>query len=319
MIAPPLHPEEDARIAALRRLDVLDTPAESSFDDITHLAAGITGRPIALVSLVDAARQWFKSRVGIDGSETPRELAFCAHAIVGDAPLFEVPDAQVDERFCDNPYVLGAPNVRAYAGAVLMSPDGFPVGTLCVINHETSKLTDRQIDALLRLARVTESLLEQRVVLRQLGAATERAISLERVLRSYTGRSAWSTLDGVAGEGEHVIVEPERDRTYVFADLCGFTRLSGELTAPEVATALNARLGPAAEAVYRHGGDVEKFMGDAVFAVFPTNDAALAFAFDLAAITANAELVRGQPLPFTAGVHRGGAVRCHVGSSGRRD
>lgn len=320
MIAPSPHPNEDARLAALRRLDILDTPEEESFNDITRLATHVTGRPMASITLIDTARQWFKARVGLSGDrESAREIAFCAHAVVHEEPVFEVTDARNDIRFHDNPFVTGAPHIGAYAGAQLRSPDGYPVGTLCVINPEISKLTEPQLEALLSLARVTESLLSHRHLLKELGAATERALALERTLRSYTGTTVWSTLDAVSDETEHFIVEPEREQTFVFADLSGFTRLSGELTTTEVAAALNTRLGPASEAVYRHGGDVEKFMGDAIFAVFPSNHAAVEFATELQTIVASAEPVRGQRLPFTVGIHRGCAVRAHVGSMGRRD
>ena len=117
---------EARRLEALARLQILDTPSEQAFDDLTELAARWLDTPIALVSLVDDQRQWFKSRVGLAAEQTPRELAFCAHAIQAHE-LFEVPDAARDERFCDNPLVTGEPNIRFYAGMPIASPDaGMP-------------------------------------------------------------------------------------------------------------------------------------------------------------------------------------------------
>ena len=319
MNAAPPHPEEERRLSALRELRLLDTPAESLFDDITELAAGISGRPIALVSLVDRDRQWFKSKVGLDAPETPRELAFCAHAIVQDEPIFEVPDAHVDARFDDNPLVTGPPNVTAYAGATLHSPNGMPVGTLCVIDHRRSALDEEQRAGLLRLARLTEALFAQRALLDELAATTRKALELERMLRSYTSQNVWATLDGMDSGSVPKLVSGETENAFVFADLSGFTRLSGRLPPHEVAELLDARLGPASELVYAHGGDVEKFIGDAIFAVFPDSASALAFAFELQQSALEIPPVYGEPLQFTVGVHCGGAVRVHLGSERRRD
>ncbi|MRG95922.1 GAF domain-containing sensor histidine kinase [Polyangium spumosum] len=152
MKAAPPPSDEIERLVALSEAAILDTPPEPAFDDLTRLAAAICRTPIALVSLVDRERQWFKSKVGLDASETPREVAFCAHAILGEQ-LFLVPDAHEDARFADNPLVTGGPHVRFYAGAPLATADGHNVGTLCVIDHGPRQLDDAQRAALTALAR----------------------------------------------------------------------------------------------------------------------------------------------------------------------
>lgn len=156
--SPPPHPNEPSRLATLRSLRILDTEADASFDQLTRLAARICGTPISLVSLVDADRQWFKSRVGLDATETPREVAFCAHAILGDE-VFIVEDAAEDARFRDNPLVRGAPDIRFYAG-VPIKYDRQPLGTLCVIDRAPKRLTKDQRSALNDLAGQVEQLLK---------------------------------------------------------------------------------------------------------------------------------------------------------------
>jgi len=162
MISASLPPDEEARLAELRRYAVLDTPPEDAFDDLTRLAAQICGTPIALVSFVDAHRQWFKSRVGIDTPETPRDIAFCAHAILNKEEALVVPDALQDERFADNPLVTGDPKVRFYAGTPLVTPSGHALGTLCVFDRKPRQLTAAQLDALQVLGRQVVRLIQLR-------------------------------------------------------------------------------------------------------------------------------------------------------------
>ena len=144
--------DEERRLATLGRYGVLDTPPEQAFDDLTRLAAQVLGTPIALVSLIDRDRQWFKSRVGIEVCSTPRDMAFCAHAILGD-DVMVVEDALQDPRFANNPLVTGDPFIRFYAGAPLIADDGLALGTLCVIDRQPRRFDATQRETLALLAR----------------------------------------------------------------------------------------------------------------------------------------------------------------------
>ncbi|GGY55394.1 hypothetical protein GCM10007387_42430 [Pseudoduganella albidiflava] len=147
----PVDRGEAARLAALETSRLVDTAAEARFDRIVRLAAQVTGSPIALVSLLTSTRQWFKARVGIEAQETPREWAFCSHAVLAGEP-FVVEDAAADPRFRDNPLVQGDPKIRFYAGVPLRDSAGLALGTLCVIDREPRKLRGAELQALIDLA-----------------------------------------------------------------------------------------------------------------------------------------------------------------------
>src|SRR5947209_12470740 len=159
MPAAPLPDNEQARLAALQRYNILDSGSEAEYDDLIRIAAQICRTPIALITLIDSERQWFKSRLGLELSETPREQAFCAYAIHDTATLV-VPDAVRDARFVDNALVLGEPRIRFYAGAPLHTGDGINLGTLCVIDREPRTLLPEQQEALEALARQVVRLIE---------------------------------------------------------------------------------------------------------------------------------------------------------------
>jgi diguanylate cyclase (GGDEF)-like protein len=189
-----LAADEPARLAALRDFDILDSLPEQAYDDITLLAAQICDAPIALVSLVDSARQWFKSRYGIDATETPRDWAFCAHAILQPEEVFVVRDATRDDRFALNPLVTGDPSIRFYAGAPLVTPDGQALGTLCVIDREARDMTDSQKASLAALSRQVISQLLLRKALKDLDL---HRIALERDRSRLAEESITDALTGL--------------------------------------------------------------------------------------------------------------------------
>lgn len=157
----PIPGDEAARLRALERYGILDTESELTFDRVTRLASAIVGTPVALVSLIDKDRQWFKSRVGLDARETPRDISFCGHAVADKSTLI-VENALEDARFADNPLVIGEPDIRFYAGIPLETPDGHALGTLCVIDSKPRKLDEDKLRALHDLADIVVRELELR-------------------------------------------------------------------------------------------------------------------------------------------------------------
>ena len=172
----PIPKDEPERLAELHNYEVLDTLPEEVFDNITLLASHICQTPIALVTLVDSDRQWFKSKVGITVAETSRDIAFCAHAIMQE-DLFIVPDAAVDKRFARNPLVLSHPKIRFYAGAPLISPHYHALGTLCVIDRVPRQLTREQKEALRSLSQMVMAQMETRREIKHLQRRLKREAS----------------------------------------------------------------------------------------------------------------------------------------------
>ncbi len=178
----PLPPDEQGRLEALRRYEILDTGPEQEFDDISLLAAHICGTPIALISLLDENRQWFKSKVGMTGSETSRDLAFCAHGILQPG-VFVVNDARADARFSGNPLVTRRPGIRFFAGAPLITPEGHAVGMLSVADQAPGELNGAQKLALEALGRQVIHLLESRRSLAELHGTMARLKAAKEELK----------------------------------------------------------------------------------------------------------------------------------------
>lgn len=249
---PPLPPDEPERLQALEEYDVLDSEPEQAYDDLTLLASHICKTPIALVSLIDSDRQWFKSRVGLAVPETHRDVAFCAHAIVAEKTMV-VNDATLDERFARNPLVLGDPAIRFYAGAPLRVPGGQAIGTLCVIDRVPRELTPDQQAALEALSRQVVAQLELR-----------RRIS---ELQQYSARDP---LTGVFNRGYFdtlLPVELERSKRYddqtalLLLDVDGFKQINdriGHQEGDRVLVLLSGMLTRgvrAADVICRYGGE----------------------------------------------------------------
>lgn len=164
-----IDPAEEARLAALSLYKILDTAGEQFYDDMTKVAAYIADTPMALITIVDRDRQWFKSRIGLEATETPREYSFCAHAIKTPRVPFLVRDAQKDERFSNNPYVTGDPNVRFYFGYPLLVDEKNALGSLCVLDTKPRELELKQVDALAALSRQVVTMLNIRKDVAALG------------------------------------------------------------------------------------------------------------------------------------------------------
>lgn len=215
----PIPLDDDARLDALRAYDVLDTSPEQGFDDLVEVSAHIAGVPIALVSLVDRDRQWFKARFGLDATETPRDISFCGHVVADRSPLV-VPDATKDPRFADNPLVEGPPDIRFYAGSPLVNPDGFHLGTLCVIDRRPRTLSAEQLDALAALSRQVVSQLELRRALaaeRQVRAEAQAANVAKSAFLAKMSHELRTPLNAVIGFSK--LLERNRAGTFEEKDL----------------------------------------------------------------------------------------------------
>jgi PAS domain S-box-containing protein len=197
MQTPEIPANESDRLVALDRYKILDTLPEQVYDDLTQLAADICGTPIALISLVDKDRQWFKSRVGLEATETPRDISFCGHAVAANATL-NVPDARQDPRFADNPLVASDPNIRFYAGAPLITHDNYALGTLCAIDTQTRNLTEAQIRQLEALSRLVVNQLELRLNRKSTESQLDEVSSLNQAILDSANFAIISTdLDGI--------------------------------------------------------------------------------------------------------------------------
>ena len=201
------HPMQAARLAALRAYDILDTPRESDFDDIVMLASRICNTPISVINLIDESRQWFKAETGLGVRETPLDTSICAHVILEDE-FVEIPDTLADPRMVDNPLCLADPGLRFYAGALLKSSSGFPIGTLCVLDNQPRTLDAEQRDALRILANQVMTQLDLRAVI-----ANEAVLRSEidhRVKNSLSVVSAFVALERSAADNDEACASLDR-------------------------------------------------------------------------------------------------------------
>jgi class 3 adenylate cyclase len=324
----PLPKDEDARIEELRDYHVLDTEAESEFDDVVNLASKICGTPIALVSLVDAQRQYFKAKVGLDVSETPRDVAFCAHAILK-PELMVVPDATADARFADNPLVSDDPKIRFYAGSPLVTPKGHSMGTLCVIDRVPRDLTALQREALEVLGRQVVTLLQlrrakdeaerahkvQSELLASLRAEQERS---EKLLLSLFPRAVADRLKKAPG----LIAEEYPDATILFTHVNDFWHVAGSRPPEQFIGLLNEVFSLFDRLAEEHGVQKIKTIGDTYLAVCgvpePRPDHAEAIAETALSMQRGiATISSGSREPFRvrAGIHTGPVIAGVVGIS----
>jgi len=269
------------RLQSLESFRILDSLPEQSYDDIVTLASHICGVPIALISLIDSERQWFKAKVGVEVQQTPREQAFCAHAILNPADIMEVPDATLDPRFANNPLVTGEPSIRFYAGAPLVTPSGSALGTLCIIDRVPRRLTPPMAKALKALARQVVRLLELRRALDELEtlaqAQQERQQQLEATQKrldqviielaqqtmtdSLTGLKNRRAFDQILREDSSRMARTQSSLALILLDIDGFKafndefgHVSGDEALQQLARVLQAQA-RAYDRVARYGGE----------------------------------------------------------------
>ncbi len=289
MEAAPIPDGDAARVATLRRLGLLDTPPEERFDRITRTARRLFDVDSALVSLVDADRQWFKSRQGLEAEESSREISFCGHAILGD-DIMEVEDASCDPRFADNPLVVGDPHVRFYAGCPIASPDGVVIGTLCLLDHESRSL-DR----------------EERGSLQDLASMVEReiAVTLLAVDDELTGVANRRGFLMLATQALAFCERQHLPALVVYADVDGL-KVVNDLSGHEVGDQLLRRAASAMVEAFRGSDVVGRLGGDefgAVLTGFDGREAWAATRLALAVDGVNEDLTRA---PFAVSM----AVGC---------
>ena len=226
-----LHHREEERLNELYKYEILDTLEEEDFDILTRLASQIAQTPISLISLVDSERQWFKSKQGIDQTETPRDISFCGHAINEEGEIFEIPNAREDERFHDNPLVQSDPNIVFYAGVPLETTNGLPLGTLCVIDSEPKRLSADQSEALQALARQVMNMLELRRKTKQLNETMKIIEDQNIQLQEFAANAAHdlkSPLANIQNLSELLDAEIQKNNTEEAASLNQYIRESAK-------------------------------------------------------------------------------------------
>ncbi|MBD2522878.1 sensor domain-containing diguanylate cyclase [Nostoc sp. FACHB-133] len=256
----PLYKNEAERLKALTDYNILDTLPEQAFDDLTAIAAYICKTPIALISLVDADRQWFKSNIGLKVRETPRESAFCSYAILQPENILVVPNAIKDDRFANNPLVKSNSKIRFYAGAPLVTPNGFPIGTLCVMDTVPRQLSYQQLDALRRLTRqvIAQMELIQEIRNRKQSEIEGRQLSLTDDLTGLHNRRGFFVM----AEQQLKIAHRMRLLCWViFIDLDGLKQINDTL-GHDIGDALIVDAGRLLKQSFRNSDIVARLGGD---------------------------------------------------------
>ncbi|QHG14679.1 sensor domain-containing diguanylate cyclase [Nostoc sp. ATCC 53789] len=256
----PLYKNEAERLKALTDYNILDTLPEQAFDDLTAIAAYVCKTPIALISLVDADRQWFKSNIGLKVRETPRESAFCSHAILQPENILVVPNAIKDARFANNPLVKSNSKIRFYAGVPLVTPNGFPIGTLCVMDTVPRQLSYQQLDALRRLTRqaIAQMELIQEIRNRKQSEIEGRQLSLTDDLTGLHNRRGFFVM----AEQELKIAHRMRLLCWViFIDLDGLKQINDTL-GHDMGDALIVDAGQLLKQSFRNSDIVARLGGD---------------------------------------------------------
>lgn len=228
---PKIPKNEAERQSRLNSYEILDTASEQQYDDIVKITSAITGKPIALVSLVDKERQWFKAKLGIDLSESPRQTSFCGHAINHPDQVLEIKDTTLDPRFLDNPFVTHDPKIRYYAGAPLVTPDGYAIGTLCVLDTKPGQLNEAERQALEALARKVIAELELRASHRQI--ETQLAL-LSRTQAELIQQAKFASIGVLSSGISHEINNP----LGIIFGHC--ERLNGLIRGGQIASALQS-------------------------------------------------------------------------------
>jgi class 3 adenylate cyclase len=326
---PPLPADEDARLAELREYNILDTGPEPEFDDLVGLASQICGTPVALISLIDAQRQFFKARTGLDVTQTPRDAAFCAHAIV-EPGLTVVPDAAADPRFADNPLVISDPNIRFYAGSPLITPKGHAMGTLCVIDRIPRTLDQTQRKALETLGRQVVTLLQLRRARDEARRANSVQAELLASLRAEQERSERLLLslfpqpiaERLKNDSPAFIAEGYPAATILFTQVNDFWRIAGARPPEEFIDLLNQVFSLFDRLAEQHGVQKIKTIGDTYMAVCGIPEPRADHAEAIAALALSmqreiATIATGSRRKFSVqtGIHTGAAIAGVVGIS----
>ena len=317
MIAPALPANETERLAAVRELMLLDTPREERFDRVSRLLMRLFGVPVAFVALIDANRQWFKSCFGLSVAETPREVSFCGHTILGDGTLI-VPDALQDPRFFDNPLVVGPPHIRFYAGHPLRGPRDHKVGTLCLVDFAPHHFGEPDRALLQDLAAVVERELNLAETLKLQEDLLAARAAAERLLLNILPRPVAERLQA----GTCVIADCFPDATILFADLHDFSRLTSSMAPADVVQLLNKIFSRFDALAQQHGVEKIKTIGDAymVAAGVPVPRADHAEAMADLALAMQQEIVRfeapnGETFSLRIGLSSGAVVAGVIGTA----